>query len=270
MSYANIWRRNLGFIRLAVITNLEYRINFLADAVAQPLFSSMIELVLWFAVFRSIGGGELAGFSREYYLAYALWAAFVARITSNWMYEFKMIEDVESGAINGLLVRPTSFFEYYLSQFMGYKILTAVISLIFPLAVAAYFHLPTIYSRIPGMLLLVTYFLLLVHCLSFCITTLAFKFNKVWSFTVAKNLGLWLVSGELVPLDLFPEAWRSFMVAQPFASAVYVPVGYVTGRIGHTALLTGFASTTVGILFFGTLGALLWRRGLRIYSGTGA
>jgi ABC-2 type transport system permease protein len=60
------------------------------------------------------------------------------------------------------------------------------------------------------------------------------------------------------------------MMSQPFANAVYVPVGYLTGRLGSRELLGGFASTTAGILFFGALSAWLWRRGLRTYSGTGA
>ncbi|MGZ3653804.1 MAG: ABC transporter permease, partial [Bdellovibrionota bacterium] len=256
--------------RLAVITNLEYRVNFITDAVAQPLMSALIEILLWFAVFRSVGGREIAGFSRENYLAYAVWASFVARITSNWMYEFRMIDDVESGSVNTLLARPVSFFEYYLSQFMGYKVITSAFSLIFPLAAVAWFGLPTQYARLPATLALATYYLVLVHCLSFCIATLAFRLNKVAGFTVAKNLGLWLFSGELLPLDLFPGSWKAFMMHQPFANAVYVPVGYLTGRLGTAALLEGFLSTTIGILFFGAVGAFLWKRGLRSYSGTGA
>lgn len=270
MSYASFWRRNLGFFRLAVITNLEYRVNFLTDAVAQPLLSSVIETLLWFAVFRGLGSARLAGFTREYYLAYALWGAFMARITSNWMYEFRMIDDVESGAVNSLLVRPASFFEYYLSQFMGYKILTSVISLVFPLAAVLLFRLPIEISRLPLALALVTYYLLLVHCLSFVVCTLAFKLNKVSGFTVAKNLALWLFSGELMPLDLFPGGLREFMMNQPFANAVYVPVAYLTGRVGTEAILRGFASTTVGIALLAALGAWAWKRGLRTYAGTGA
>jgi ABC-2 type transport system permease protein len=246
-------------------------VNFLTDAVAQPLLSGVIEILLWFAVFRSVTTNEIAGFSRENYLAYAIWASFVARITSNWMYEFRMIDDIETGAVNTLLARPVSFFEYYLSQFMGYKLVTGIISLIFPLAAVLYFRLPTALARLPGAFLLVIYYLVLVHCLSFCVATFAFKLNKVAGFTMAKNLGLWLFSGELLPLDMFPAGpLRTFMMQQPFANAVYIPVGYVTGRIGTAALLNGFLSTTGGIVVFGAAGAMFWRRGLRSYSGTGA
>ena len=270
MSFASFWRRNLGFFRLAIITNLEYRVNYLTDAVVQPVLSAAIEVLLWFAMFRSLDGGQLAGFSREAYLSYAIWGAFVGRITSNWMYEFRMIEDVESGGVNTLLARPVTFFEYYLSQFLGYKIVTTLVSLLFPLAASWYFGLPVIASRLPATLLLVCYYLVLVHCLSFCVCTFAFRITKVSSITMAKNLALWLFSGELMPLDLFPGAWKSFMVNQPFANAVYVPVGYLTGRIGTEALLGGFLSTSAGVLLVGAAGAWLWQRGLREYTGTGA
>jgi ABC-2 type transport system permease protein len=245
-------------------------VNYFTDAVAQPLMSALIEIVLWFAVFGSIGESQIAGFGRDSYLSYAIWAAFISRITSNWMYEFRMIDDIETGAVNTLLVRPASFFEYYLSQFLGYKIVTSLVSLAFPLAAALFFGLPVQLARLPGALLLVTYYLVLVHCLSFCVATLAFRLNKAAGFTVAKNLGLWLFSGELFPLDLFKGSWRTFMASQPFANAVFVPVAYLTGRAGNDVLARGFLSTTAGIVFFGGLSAVLWRRGLRTYSGTGA
>lgn len=270
MSYASFWRRNLGFFRLAIITNLEYRLNYFADAVLQPVMASLIEVTLWLAIFRTAGITEIGGFGREYYLAYVLWAAFMSRISSSWMYEFRMIDEVESGSVNALLARPVSFFEYYMSQFMGYKILTTAISLIFPFIAIWWFGLPTNYARLPGALALCVYYLLLVHTLSFCIASLAFRLNKVGSVTVAKNLALWLFSGELFPLDLVPEPWRHWIILQPFSNAVYVPVSYLTGRCGTHLLLTGFATTTAGILFFGLCGLWLWKSGLRTYSGTGA
>ncbi len=230
----------------------------------------LIEFTLWFAIFRGVHQLSIGGYAREYYLSYVLWAAFVARITSSWMYEFKMIEEVDSGSINGLLVRPMTFYEYYLSQLLGYKLITSVLSLIFPITVAYLWHLPTDFSRLPLALLLVTYFLILVHTISYCVTGVAFFINKVHSLTVAKNLGLWLLSGELFPLDLLPPFWRHILLNLPFSSAVYVPVGFVTGRVGISDVLQGFYSVTLGIVFFALLGNLLWTKGMRDYTGTGA
>jgi ABC-2 type transport system permease protein len=269
-SFVSFWRKNLAFFRLAVLSNLEYRLNFFTDAVLQPFCTSLIELTLWFAVFASATTSSIGGFTREYYLAYALWTAFVARIATSWMYEFRMIEEIESGTINGLLVRPISFFEYYLSQLLGYKAITTVISLLIPLAMVAIFKLPTIYSRIPLALLLIGYYLVLVHTIGFIVSSLAFHLNRIYSITGTKNLALWLVSGELIPIDLLPEPYKSWILNLPFCNGVYIPVAYVTGRVNTDMVAHGFLTTTAGLAVFGLIAFFMWTWGLRKYVGTGA
>lgn len=265
----SFWRRNLAFSRLAIMTNLEYRFNYFIDALAQPLLTSAVEVTLWTALFAG-ATQTIGGFTKEYYLAYVIWGAFVARITVSWMYEYRMIEEIDSGSINGLLVRPMSFFEYYLSQLMGYKLVTTAISLVAPAAAILIFKLPTDFSRVPLALLLVTYYLFLVHTLGFLVATFAFRLNRVHSFIVAKNLALWLLSGELIPIDLLPETYKNILLALPFCNAVYVPVGYITGRIDVSVVYQGFASVTIGILVLGVMARISWVRGLKKYAGTGA
>ncbi len=226
--------------------------------------------MLWWAIFASTQSTEIGGYTRADYLVYALWASFMARISVSWMYEFRMIDDVESGTINSLLVRPMNFFEYYLSQLMGYKFITSLFSLMVPVAVVLIFDLPTDFSKLPVALLLVTYYLVLVHCLSFIISTFAFHLTRVHSFTMAKNLGLWLLSGELIPLDLLPEPWKTWIINLPFCNAVYIPVGYLTGRVTHEMLMHGFYTNTIGIALFGFLCWISWRWGISKYAGTGA
>ncbi len=269
-SFAVFWKRNLAFANLAVVTNLEYRLNYFVDAIVQPILTTGIEILLWIAVFKGAHSDTIAGFSRESYLSYALWSAFFARIATSWMYEFRMVEEVSSGSINSLIVRPMSFYEYYLSQLMGYKIVTTAVSLLIPIAGAYLFNLPAIMTRLPLAILLCFYYLILVHTISFIISTMAFHFTKISSITVAKNLFFWILMGELFPLDLLPEPFKTAIISLPFASGVFVPVGYITGRIGIETVYTGFISVTVGLIVFNLLGAYLWKKGMDTYVGTGA
>lgn len=270
MLFANFLRRNLAFFKLAVLSNLEYRLNFFVDAIAQPLITSLIELTVWFALFKGNELTQINGFKLEAYLAYAIWGAFMARITSTWMYEFRMIEEIDSGSINSLLTRPLSFFEYYMSQFMGYKITTTLISFIVPIATCYFFDFQVVWSRLLPALLLVFYYLFLVQTLSFIFASFSFFLNRSTSLTVAKNLGIWLLSGELVPLDLLPENITKFLLLLPFSNAVYVPVGYLTGRVSQEVFFYGFVNTTLGLVILGLVARLIWRQGLSQYSGTGA
>lgn len=269
-SFAVFLKRNLAFANLAVVTNLEYRLNYFVDAIVQPVLTTGIEILLWIAVFKGAHTETIAGFSRESYLSYALWSAFFARIATSWMYEFRMIEEISSGTINSLIVRPMGFYEYYLSQLMGYKLVTTMISLIVPVIASYIFDLPAIFVRLPLATLLCFYYLILVHTISFIISSMAFHFTKISSITVAKNLFFWILMGELFPLDLLPEPFKTTIISLPFASGVFIPVGYITGRIGIETVYTGFLSVTVGLIVLNLLGAYLWKRGLDSYAGTGA
>lgn len=269
-SFAVFLKRNLAFAKLAIVSNLEYRLNYFVDAIVQPLMTTGIEILLWFAVFQGAHASTINGFGREYYLSYALWGAFFARIAASWMYEFRMIEEISSGSINGLIVRPMSFYEYYLSQLMGYKFITTVISMIVPIIAAYWLNFPTVYSRIPLATLLCFYYLILVHTISFIVSSIAFHLTKISSFTVAKNLLLWILTGELFPLDLIPDPYKNWLITLPFSSGVFLPVGYITQRVSHQQVMQGFVSVSIGLIVLNLLGAFLWKRGMASYTGTGA
>lgn len=269
-SFIAFWRRNLAFSELAIVSNLEYRFNFFVDAFVQPLITVGIELLMWLAIFESASALTIGGFTRDNYLAYGVWAPFLGRISVSWMYESMMVEEVASGSINVILTRPISFYEYYLSQLMGYKVTTTLISILAPLAVTYFFGLPIHYSRIPLAIGLVFYYLLLVHTLSFVISTFAFYMTRVRSLTLVKNLTLWLLAGELVPIDLMPPAIAKVLLLSPFPAGVYTPVAYITGRAGSELVAQSFISVTVSTLFAVIIGFWLWRRGLQSYTGTGA
>ncbi len=260
----------LSCARLAVLQQLEYRFNLFADVIIQPAIVSLVELTLWAAFFASAGTETLRGFGRDHYLTYAIWAAFISRISTNWMYEAAMIQEVETGTINATLVRPLSFYEYYLGQFFGYKAFTTLLSLGAPVVICLLAQLPLQISRIPLALALVFLYLLLAHTISFAIASLGFFFSRIHHLTVAKNISLWMLTGELFPLDLAPEPLRSVLIMLPFSSAVFRPVGYLTGRLDASAVAEGFASTLIGLLACGVLAAWLWAAGRRRYSGAGA
>ncbi len=264
------WRKNLAFSQLAIVTNLEYRFNFFIDAYLQPLITVGIELLLWLAIFESSSSLKIGGFTKEAYLAYGVWAPFLGRVAVSWMYESMMVEDVASGNINVVLTRPISFYEYYLSQLMGYKIITTVLSLLVPLAVSYYFKLPVQYDKIPLALILVFFYLFLLHTMSFIVSTLAFFITKVRSFTLIKNLSLVLLAGELVPFDLMPPLLKNTLTALPFASGVYIPVAYITGRIELPVVLQGFISVLISLVLLSAVARILWKKGLAEYTGTGA
>lgn len=268
--FTSFWQKNLAFSQLAIVSNLEYRFNFVIDAFIQPMITVGIELLLWFAIFSATGVTQIGGFEKESYLAYSVWAPFLGRIAVSWMYEAMMVEEVASGSINVILTRPVSFYEYYLSQLMGYKFITTSLSILVPLGVSFYFKLPILFERLPLAFILIFYYLFLIHTLSFLISTFAFFLTRVRSLTLVKNLTLWLLAGELVPIDLMPKALSQVLLWLPFPAGVYTPVAYITGRANSDLVMQSFISVSISIVLFGLVGTWLWKKGLQEYTGTGA
>jgi ABC-2 type transport system permease protein len=255
---------------LAIQSHIEYRLNFFIDACLQPLITAGIEISMWFTIFKLMNTETLAGFPKDSYLSYMLWASFFSRVASNWYYEFRMVEEVESGSINSILTRPLTFFEFYCGQFMGYKVLTAAISFLIPLSFSILFKFSIFYERMPLAFLLMVFYLFFLYAISFLIASFAFYFTRVSSFTVTKNFLLWILSGEIFPLDILPQSIKATVIALPFASSCYIPVGYLTGRLETAAVIKAFQSVAIGLVVVIILATFVWRRGVRIYSGTGA
>ena len=75
-------------------------------------------------------------------------------------------------------------------------------------------------------------------------------------------------SGMVAPLTLFPDAIRSIVFWTPFPYLIYVPAALIVGlpvNIGKS-----IAITAGWCLIFWLLNRILWRQGLRRYSGMGA
>jgi ABC-2 type transport system permease protein len=229
-----------------------------------------MEVAIWSAIIASTGRSTLGGFPRESYVAYALWAAFFGRVGSNWMYEFRMVDEIDTGSINSVLARPISFYEYYLSQFLGYKLLTSTISFTVPIIVTLFMTGPTHLERLPLACAIQIFYLILVHTVSFTVASLGFFLNRVHGFTMAKNIALGMLTGELFPLDLVPEPFRHVVMWLPFSNSVFVPVGYITGRLQIADVGRGFISLIISIIIMGFVAHTIWQAGRRRYSGTGA
>jgi ABC-2 type transport system permease protein len=128
------------------------------------------------------------------------------------------------------------------------------------------FHL----ERLPIVLLMGICYVILLFALHFAVASMAFFFDNVYSLNTTKNMIIWMLTGELMPLDLLPSPLKEWVIALPFSCGIYLPAAYLSGRIATGVFMQGFISLAIGGVFFGLLARFVWQQGLRRYSGTGA
>lgn len=269
MSFASFLKRNLACIKLGIINRIAYPIDFFMAIAVTPLCYFIVEAAFWTGLIEVSGSKTLGGFPLSYYLGYFLFQ--VLQLGSiNWRFERAMIADINSGAVNALLLRPSSFYEYHLGKILGQKIVTALVMIPVIIFIAWFWELPFHIERLPMALLMGFCYVILLFGLHFAIASMAFFFNHVYSLNNTKNMIIWFLTGELLPLDLLPYPLNKIVIALPFSSGMYLPGAYLSGRIQADTFYQGFISLAIGGIFFGLLARFVWRKGLRIYSGTGA
>src|SRR5689334_12201367 len=121
MLSAYFWKKNLACIKLGIRSKTAYPIDFIMGILIVPITYFLAESAFWAGLIHATGKSELAGFSVSHYISYFLWI--MLQLGSiNWIFERKMIAEINSGAVNALLLRPSSFFEHHLGQLLGQKL----------------------------------------------------------------------------------------------------------------------------------------------------
>jgi ABC-2 type transport system permease protein len=269
MSSAHFLKRNLAYLKVGIAAKLQYPASCLAGIVLQPLLAFLVEALFWVGCFEVSGLSQIGGFTLAQYLTYLLWLL-LQFATANWRFERAMIQDINSGAVNAMLVRPGSFYGLHFGDLLGYKLMTLLVAVPLMFAIAYGCNLPLAVERLPLALLMGVYYLLFLHTLNVAIASTAFFFDHVYSLNTTKNMLLWFLTGELFPLDLLPPSISRWLLAMPFSAGNYLPASYLSGRIGADVFLQGFVSLTLGMGLIALITCAIWRKGLRTYTGTGA
>lgn len=263
------WKRNLACVRLGIANRVAYPIDFAVGIFIVPISTFLVEAAFWTGLIHESGSSVLANFPASYYLGYFLWL--MLQLGSiNWSFERLMISEINNGAVNSLLLRPSSFFEYHLGQLLGQKLLIVLMMTPVVFLIAWIWELPFHIERFPAALLMGFLYVLLIFSLHFAVASMAFFLDHVHSLNGTKNMIIWFLSGELMPLDLMPSPLREWIIALPFSCGVYLPAAYISGRITTEAFMKGFISLAIGGIVFGAVANYIWKSGLRNYGGTGA
>jgi ABC-2 type transport system permease protein len=184
-----------------------------------------------------------------------------------WDFEREVVE----GQLSNRLLQPIDpvwrhFAAHFAERFARMPFAIALVILFFALYPQA-FWIPSL-----GTVLL----FLLTIILSFCLRFLMQYTMAMFAFWIERAVAIeqfWFLfflflSGLVAPLEVFPPLLREITLWTPFPYLVYFPTAILVGL--PIDLARGFAVMIGWTLVFLVLNRLLWRRGLKQYSGMGA
>ena len=254
-------------LRIGLADAFAYRAEFLVWVLTTTL--PLIMLALWSAAVQA--GGPIGRFGQGDFVAYYLAALIVRQMTGSWVvWELNM--EIRQGILPMRLVRPLHPLIYYAAESLAALPLRGVIAI--PVAVlllatvgaGAVTHDPLLLAMF--VLSLLGAWLLQFAVLAILGTLGMFIESSIALFDVW--LGLFSVlSGYLVPLELFPQWVRTLVYWLPFRYILGFPVEILTRGLSRTQALEQLGLQWGFALLMVFFAASLWRAGLRRYQAYG-
>jgi ABC-2 type transport system permease protein len=227
----------------------------------------LVMLAIWAAAARS---GPVAGYSQRGFAAYYLCALLVRLMTGAWVV-WELTMEIRGGTFALRLLRPMNPLVQFSAENLAAipmrgVVAFPVIAILLWVARGELSHDPVLWLLLCPALLGAWLIYFLVQAI---IGTLALRFESASSLFEAWLGFSNILSGYLVPLDLFPRAVRNLSLALPFRFQLSYPVELMLGRWtrGEALELLAAQWAYVALLFLATRFA--WRSGLRHYAAYG-
>ena len=255
---------------------MEYRANALIGlfAILSGLF---IEYQIWSLIF-SVNNysvipmeGVKNGYSFEQLLVFIFLSIIVGQLKSSWVTSSQMILEIRQGLINKYLIRPVSYFWYHFMMFVGtnslyvivYTLLLVLFVYIFPGMIFQTFF------SILGFVVSLLLSIYLSYCIYFIMVCFAFWFGEVRSIVVAYNVGMLMISGQYIPIRLFPENILSIIQWTPIPYLVDLPVSIATGIIIGYEWIELFSYGMIWCIILTGISFFIYKVGIKDYEAFG-
>jgi ABC-2 type transport system permease protein len=266
LSLRNTARAWPTLLRVGFAEAVAYRAEMFIWVLATTM--PLVMLALWSTVAREAPIGR---YGETEFTAYFLATFVVRQLTGSWVF-YEMNFAVRNGTLAMRLLRPVHPLWAYAAEALAAMPLRLVVSL--PVAIIALVvvgsrgmtHDPVLWgmwgASVIGSWLITLLVNLLIGCASFYIES-SLKLMDAWL------VFFFVLSGYIIPIDLFPAGLRAIVAWLPFRFQIGFPVEVMTGahdRAGALALLGGqWLWVLAG---FGAT-ALAWRGGLRQFAAYG-
>jgi ABC-2 type transport system permease protein len=258
----------VGIVVFSLKEILRYRVNL--------LFSFLCELVPFYGILClwrfKLQYGAIEGYGFRDLVTYYVMALAVGS-TNTILLNSDVGDNVRTGGLAGFLLMPVSYAGYHAVVRLVTSVCYVIIGML-PLVLMAISlgHAP----RIPSNVWVLASFLLAVflgQVLSFvmgwCLSMMAFWHETSAGAEMVVGVAGAMLAGQFFPLGLLGDGLVTISNCLPFQLLVFVPVEIWLERISPASACASMGIAILWIGGFSVLGARMWRRGLKKYTGMG-
>ncbi|MBI2711251.1 MAG: ABC-2 family transporter protein [Bdellovibrio sp.] len=257
--------------RLAALKNgfqdaTAYQIEFLFEILGSAFVPAAIQWVLWYALFQTGGATEIGGMGYQDMVFYTMVSLLFSQIRGG-DHDFELGELIRNGQLSNYLLRPVSVVEFIYIRGVAPRLFIALLCLSIGVFLGFLFDFSVL--RMFGAMLLALIGNIIHYQIGASLATAAFYWEEAYSIFMVKNMLVSFLSGELIPLNLFPEKMQWIWKCTPFYLYVYGPTQYALGRWTHEEYLFQLGVAALWLFGAWAMIKLSWGVGMKRYLSLG-
>lgn len=249
-----------------------YRVNFIMWRL-RNIFQIFLVFFLWDAVF-SDPGRVVFGYTKSKILTYVLGLILVKALVLSAR-ATNVAGEISRGDLSNYLVKPISYFKYWLTRDISSKALNFIFAL---------FEIMLIYLILKPPFFIQTN---LGFLFAFAITIALAIFIYFVVVFITSSIPFWMpeaawgahflitvviiefLSGALFPLDILPEAIQKVLEYTPFPYLIFFPLQVYLGEVATPDIVKGIIVSFAWAVVLWFVMNSIWRKGLKVYESHG-
>jgi ABC-2 type transport system permease protein len=241
----------------AMQEGIAYRRVLMAKVGSSMIFV-IIQLSLWGAVFAS--RSQVGTFDWPAMQTYILLSFAINNLISN-IHEARMFADISTGDVVLDLVRPLDYLASNLARVIGLALIEGTLALGLALAFAVFLsevRLPESGLAALAFAVSVALGFLVKFLIGYLVAMLGFLLLNVTGVLWARAAITNVLSGAIVPLELFPATLGALAAVLPFRAIVHTPISLYLGHHDPGAIILALVHQLGWVLGLWALARILW------------
>lgn len=275
-------RKYKEYFKIGFKTSVEYK-SYILGALITPAFMGFFFFFIWSYIYEvrfnaaiqeGIYSGTLAaftigGFTFEEMMVYLLIGLLLSTARSSEISD-NISQTIKSGDVAIFLCRPVNFVKSLLFQGIGAKVVNLFVFTILLIVMTILFDLPVPTGSILMIFLVYAVLMLLFDIIVYVmIGGLSFWFVEIWGIKASIEQILWILSGRVLPLSLFPVWMQAFLAWTPFLYLEFTFASLYLGKLTVVEALQAMGIFCIWIVLLSMLMAYLYRKGFEKVSAFG-
>lgn len=260
-------RKWIQTIKTFLSSRMAYRLDFFLIFIGPTIIFYLIQVALWSSIFHWHSEDSIQGLTLSSMLNYHLWAMIVALMAKRHV-TAQMAMDIRLGRISSYLIYPFNFWEFHTASFLAFQaiqvcIALATVGMAWALGILHTLALEPFLKGL-GVCFFVSFFWFSIQ---YFIGLLAFWLEETWVMRALFGIIATFLSGGIIPMELFPPWLSQALMKTPFPYLTYFPIKVFQGEVQHIS--EGISQILLWAILLWAVNTILWKRGLRLYSGAG-